>query len=173
MYGSTSVGIFCEEEKGDTEKHGPTEVEMLCREGKGKIKNHKLTDIKKYYRKGATGIVIFDPPKEGTDVLILEHWVDERKKSENNIFKLEDGYDRTCIIYHVEKPIIYDNNYYNPNNKAVLSYQVNRSSRRERRLDFRSFFCGYNFARELTSEDIAVVQQFRRLVDESFDIKRF
>jgi len=145
-------------------------VEALCDGGTYKVKNPRLKDIRVCYRRGDSTI-IFDPPKEHTYVLLMEHIVNDRKLAENNLFRLEKGFDKSCLVYYVENYIYHSKDWYDPDNKVVLSCQVNKRKIR-REIMFMYFFCGAYCTRELTQDEQDIVRKYRELVNETYDIFR-
>lgn len=145
-------------------------VESLCDGGTYKVNNKRLENMRVCYRKG-DNIIVFDPPRENTHVLLMEHIVNERRIAENNIFRLEKGFDKSCLVYYVERYIYHSENFYDPDNKVVLTCQIrNRQIRRD--ILFMYFFCGAYCTRELTQEEQEIVKKYRELVNETYDIFR-
>lgn len=150
-------------------------IESLCDGGIITVDSDTLANIKQYRRKGVKGLVIFEPPKPGTDILLLEHFVSDRRPGANTSFCMEEGFDREWVIYHVEKHIIMEkqDNYYYHDNKVVLSYKILHGPVRERTVKFGDFFCGFYYAKVLNDEEVEIAKKFRRIVNESFNIRRF
>lgn len=147
-------------------------VRCLCRGDILTIDNTALANIKKYYAKGAKNVRIFEPPELGTDILLLEHCVSDRLVTANTNFCMEAGFNRKCVVYHVEEIVVKGESYYNPNNVVVLSYSVLHGPRCFRRVEFRDFYCGFYYPRVLTDDEKRVVEQHREKVNEEFSIRR-
>lgn len=146
-------------------------VTNLCEGGVHRVRNENLENTKAHYRRYDTEVT-FRPPEEGANILLMEHFVNTRNVSENSVYRLEKGFDKNCIVYHVERHILHSDNYYDPDNKVVLSYRVGQH-RREMEIMYMYFFCGFYCAKELDEEQLRIVMKYREIVDEDFDINRF
>lgn len=153
------------------EECGAEQIKLLKKKGKISVDMELLQDIKKYYHAGNNIVHIFEPPKIGEDILLLEHFVSSRDNI-NTHYKNEVGFDREWVIYHVERVIVHSDNYWDPNNQVVLSYHVFKSPKRERRMRFANFYSGFYYPKALTDEEKETVNKYRSLVDESFNIRR-
>ena len=153
------------------EECGTEQIKLLKKKGKISVDMKLLQNIKKYYHAGNTTVHIFEPPKIGEDILLLEHFVSSRDNI-NTRYKNEVGFDREWVIYHVERVVAHSDNYWDPDNQVVLSYHVCKSPKRERRMRFISFFSGFYYPKVLTAEEKETVNKYRSLVDESFNIRR-
>lgn len=146
-------------------------VTALCDGDSCKVEHELLNQLRVCYRRGGS-VIVFDPPREHTHVLLMEHIVNERKIMENNIFALERGFDRSCIVYYVERYIYHSDDFYDPDNKVVLTYQVGKH-KEKREIMFMYFFCGAYCTWELSEEEQEIVKRYREFVNAKFDIRRF
>lgn len=149
---------------------GQAQLHLLHKEGILSVENDTLQNIRKHYRRGEKGIIIFEPPKVGSDILLLRHYVSSRD-SINTRFTNEQGFEKEWTIYHVENPILVSDEYNNPFNRAVLTYKIMKGPYRKRLVEFRDFFSGFYYPRELTEEEKQIVRGYRKLVDETFSIR--
>lgn len=60
------------------EECGAEQIKLLKKKGKISVDMELLQDIKKYYHAGNNIVHIFEPPKIGEDILLLEHFVSSR-----------------------------------------------------------------------------------------------
>lgn len=159
-------GIFTE----SSNKDGGV-VNALCDGDVCKVAHEQLEQRKVCYRRGDSTIV-FDPPKEHTHVLLMEHIINERRISENNMFALEKGFDRNCLVYYVERYIYHSDDFYDPDNKVVLTCLVGKREE-TREIMFMYFFCGAYCTWELSDEEQEIVKRYRELINAKFEIRRF
>lgn len=145
-------------------------IELLRENGIVSIDNELLENIKKHYHDGKRGIHIFEPPKIGSKILLLKHFVSTRDNI-NNRFVNETGFEREWTVYTVKEYRMVTEDYSSPNNQVILTYKVMKSPIRERRIEFRDFYCGYYYPKILTPEELENVKEYRELVDEKFDIR--
>lgn len=138
-------------------------VTNLCKGGVHKVHKKELSDKEMCYRRYDTNIV-FKPPKVGTDILLLQHFFDVRRVSDNEMYVMEEDFERKCVVYHVEKCQMHSDNYYDPDNKVILTFYI-RKEKRKLEIPYMYFFCGFYYAKEITKEHECIVRQFRKKVD--------
>ncbi|MCR5338215.1 MAG: hypothetical protein K6E75_06630 [Lachnospiraceae bacterium] len=114
--------------------------------------------------------IIFPPPSEGEDVVLLQHIVNERMMRHNNLFGGEDEYERIYMVYHVESPIIKQGEK-SPDNFARLSYKIGEN-RHIREIPYREFYCGLYCAMPLTDEGLKRMERNRGIIDNLREIRR-
>lgn len=140
-------------------------LSTLCDGGLVELENPILKNIMNIYQKGKGPTIVWEPPKEGTDVLILEHFNSERCPLVNNNYRMEKGNSRKYIVYHVERYEMHSDYFYSGSNVVILSFQIGKL-KQERRMRFSDFTSGLYVAEELTAENIEEVRHNREELNE-------
>ncbi len=147
------------------------DIIKMEREGFLTVPSERLRQRKPYIV-GNDATKIFDPPKVGDYVIVLEHFVSPRHLLLNNRFVMESEYEKKYIVYKVLSPEIIHDDAFSPRNRAVLEYRMGKI-KRIRYIEYMNFYCGMNCCLPVTESVKRHMNECRGLVDETFEIRRF
>ncbi len=150
-----------------------SDIIQMERDGFLTVPSDKLSRRQTYVC-GDRSTRIFEAPKVGDYVIVLEHYFSPRHVRQNNWYTMEEEYEKKYIVYKVLEPFVNGNNINNDDsfNRAALEYHIGEITR-VRYIEYSYIYCGFYCCLPVTESVKRHMAACRGMADETFEIRRF